>query len=73
MLVDYAERYLETGGNLVINTMAIEYLLRLARAARAAGGHLTIVGSMAIDYMVAVGEAGGSHVTFDTARYRAKD
>jgi D-arabinose 1-dehydrogenase-like Zn-dependent alcohol dehydrogenase len=73
MRVDFAESYLSTGANLVINTMSVEHLVQLASVARAAGGHLTIVGTMGIDHMMVVAEAGGRHVTFDTASYPAKD
>ena len=73
MTNDQAIDYLSTGANLTIGIRKMEDLERMAEAARASGAHLTIVGEVAMDWMLRIARAGGSHLTFDIASYKVKD
>ena len=73
MNADTAEDILRAGGNLVLSSRSLDVMVRLAKAAKETGTHLTFVGSASADKMLAVIHAGGKNITFDAAEYPVKE
>jgi len=72
MSPDNAVAYLKTGASLITNTYSPENCLRMAQAAKLAGGHVTFVGALSPANMTAIAKSAPGHVTFDIAHRTIK-
>ena len=66
------EQYLMLGGSLIVDVMSPDNCLKLARAARSGGGHITFVGSLTLEHMTEIHREAGGHVTFNLAAFATR-
>jgi len=71
--VEMIERVLQSGANVVLNSLTVDAARRLVLVARSSGASITFVGGYTSDSMIELATLGGKSVTFDLAKYPAKD
>jgi hypothetical protein len=64
---DSIAQIMNAGGNVRIGTLARDSLVELANIAKARNVKLEVRGSMSVDAIVAVVEAGGGNVSWDVS------